>query len=495
MNSDFRPTKAGSAFRPETGKLYIFKSGSVQVMTAWPKPMAWEKTHSKPFWRHCRPDIRIPYGDLENGKRGSRIHKNKEDDQEMDEMLLKMYALFEMSPTSGVVRKARFRENMVEWAKLIPREIRQLVGRYPKRQWHMLSFLARCGDAAKDLSASNPALAFMLASNWVFHKPAVKWPMRASRSLLRKKQCDILPWLGFPGTESARKVIGKIRYPSIRILPLLYLRQAMFDPETMKILSHLPALNLGAMRILSDPVLRQFISPSLIHEISRSKNEDNVAKTASLMYRCKQLLDLKYPEGYTKGPIKSVKAIKEMKDDLMKNFKAESLNGNGIAFQKPPVYGTADIIPITNSRELFNEAEEQRNCISDFITNIALDRTFYVYRVLRPQRCTLALMDSGERWILFDIKTRSNGFVDRDTLFLVSKWLYDNSMSIEGEDFDTYQKLNRHFLKPEIENPATGCNIVDTFDGVDTRIVANRPFTFDNNASADGDGEEDEAPF
>ena len=69
------------------------------------------------------------------------------------------------------------------FVNMIPEEVRLELLRYSNRKWHLMSILARC-PGAMDLSRSNPALLFALASNWAFHRPSVKQPIRAARGLV-----------------------------------------------------------------------------------------------------------------------------------------------------------------------------------------------------------------------------------------------------------------------------------------------------------------------
>lgn len=55
-----------------------------------------------------------------------------------------------------------------QWLLTIPEELRRQVAIVRFRHWQMLSFLARCGASAAELLESNPAMAFMLANNWLF---------------------------------------------------------------------------------------------------------------------------------------------------------------------------------------------------------------------------------------------------------------------------------------------------------------------------------------
>lgn len=136
--------------------------------------------------------------------------------------------------------------------------------------------MARC-PGADDLSRSNPALAYALASNWVFHRPAVTRPMRAARSLVGRAEPRILEWLGFPTSEPARRILAKIVPLSLSVEGLLYLRDALADPWTVRILSHLRRINQGALRLTTDPRLRPHVTFRLIEDVSRDNAHDRAS--------------------------------------------------------------------------------------------------------------------------------------------------------------------------------------------------------------------------
>ena len=234
-----------TVYHPETGKLYDFHPDKIIVISGDP-PRAWQKTRENPSWRPCRPRINIPKGNFQN-----TLQKYSEFNEEIKNNTLKPNV-----PYSEVKRKLK-RLAWLQWYNTIPAHIRPIVGQYPNRQWHMLSFILRCGDAAFDLVQSNPALAFTLASNWLFHIPPVKQPLRSARALLKpgKKQKDILGWLQFPPTNSVRKIFRKIRVSSLNIRILRLLQQIVYESRIVKKLSHLSVINGYIIGILSDPQL------------------------------------------------------------------------------------------------------------------------------------------------------------------------------------------------------------------------------------------------
>ena len=68
----------------------------------------------------------------------------------------------------------------------VARRLSKVRSRLGREVWQQVEALIRCGESALDLVRSNPALAYLVASNWVFHQPAVRQPLRSARALLRK---------------------------------------------------------------------------------------------------------------------------------------------------------------------------------------------------------------------------------------------------------------------------------------------------------------------
>lgn len=343
-HSEFNASRRNTIFNSETGKLYVFSSGWINVMIAWP-PMAWKKTRSNPSWVHFRPEVSIPHRPL-----GDLITRLEAPVEENGQLLLPSFL-----PRNASARRVEL--SWVKWYDTIPVDVREVVSKFENRQWHLMSLIARCNAAAVDLSIANPALAYALASNWVFHRPTVHRPMRSARALLQrgKKQRDILVWLGYPGTEAARKLLCKVTPESISIPSLLYIRQSLSDDAMSNALSHLPRLNAGAIRIATDPNLLPFASSTLIEEISRRREEDKRPKAAYILQDSLNMFRLLFPNRAVPRPIRSLSNLAEFHDTLVDDYShARSMNID-ISFPRPPMKGTEDIVPITSARELIEE--------------------------------------------------------------------------------------------------------------------------------------------
>ncbi len=411
---EYKPGKAGTVFKPETRKLYVFSSNGISVLAGWPRPMAWRKGQSDGQWKPFRPGINIPCSDLDG-----RIRRLEFPADRAGQILMP----FCLPPREVQANRARLA--WLRWYSTIPAEVREVAGGFPQRQWHMLSFLARCGEAAFDLARSNPALAYALSSNWVYHRPAVRQPLRSARALLRpgRKQRDILAWLGFPGTESARKMLAKVVHKAICIRSLLYLQQGAADAAVAKAAAHLPRLNAGALRIATDPALLPLVAPTLLDEVSHSREEEWQARTAHLLQDSVAMYRLLFPNRTYPGPVRCLRQLAQFHDDLAADLNRAHCLDMDISFFTPPIPGTDTIVPITTARELAAEGRLQQNCVASYFDRVAVQQRFYIYRVSSPERCTLALIRRGNTWGLAELLRAHNQQPSEETRRVVRQWL------------------------------------------------------------------------
>lgn len=421
--------RSGAVFKPETGKLYIFSKHSANVLKAWPSPMAWKKT-AKQYrqWIRFRPSLSTLKGELEFDRR--RLEENYHlqccihDPEERKSIESHWKKRFDWREKNS--------KAWIQWYETIPADVRAVIAPFRKRKWHLLSMIASCGKPALDLIKSNPALAFALASNWIFHKPAVTQPMRSIRALLQpgKKQTDILKWLGFPATENVRRILMKLPADEISILNLLTLREAVKTPHLCKMLSHLPRLKNYLLYMFS-PQTRFLLTHNLLREFCglSDKIDENerssplgkhlvLFKDTATMHR--QLLT----ETYNHGHIQSLAQLSSLHDLLCKKINIERFKG--LSFPPPPLQGTNDIIPLQTPEALYEEGKIQHNCVVSYSEQVALMRNIYIYRMLQPERCTLEIMRSSSRWTLAQLKASCNQSPSAEAKQAAETWLNES---------------------------------------------------------------------
>jgi hypothetical protein len=283
----------------------------------------------------------------------------------------------------------------------IPEEVRNELLRYKNRQWHLFCLFARC-PGALDLSRSSPALCYALASNWVFHKPAVSWPMRAARGLAAKRQKHMLAWMGFPGTESARRIMAKVDPSALEIKRLLQFRRALADTEIAKWLSHLEHINLSVMEMVAWRDYRPFISPRLLTEVSREEAESRRRASAIRTFADTLHMAREMPEVACPRPFRSLRQLEAVHDDLARQTEhrwqrvgltCHDGQGGPLSFPKPPYAGTGHIQPILTSEDLHEEGRVMGHCVGIYDHRVARGQCF-VYRVTGPVRATMEIVRS-----------------------------------------------------------------------------------------------------
>jgi hypothetical protein len=419
VEASYRQFRPGVNYNPETNKLYIFSSFGVTVIRGWPKPQAWRKTIAKPEWRGCRPHIDIR-------KRLLSVRKWRKDLVISD---LTREDKKQLPFSDKEIEKIRKREEAFHsFFQTIPLEVRNAIRKFPSRQFHVLSLIARV-PGALDLVYSNPVLTWMLASNWCFHKPPVQRPLEAARRLVRRKQREILEWLGFPKRESAVRIIRKITQRSLTIPMLLYLRESMRDPSILKLLSFIPRINAGVIRVVTDPTLLPHATPNLLEEIGKLREDDRIPHTAFLLKDAIGMGNILLCGGLRKK-FQSIKKLREVHDWLAAKINIMMENNNWIGeLPPPPLQGITDMIyPLTTVKQLVEEGYIQHNCVASYAFRVAMGEV-YIYKVIAPERATLAIRKRGNSWILEQVKKACNQLVGRNTYEMIQQWLKQENRS------------------------------------------------------------------
>lgn len=402
--------KMGAAYR--NGKLYEFTRDCVIVMKGWPVMRAWQWTgeYARP-WRHVRPRLkRISLRGL------SRMPDPDSHPPEPNGQMLFPFAY------SFVARNAY---RAFWWA--VPEAYRHLVMPFRDRRWHMLALLARC-PGADDLAVSNPALAFCLASNWAFHKPAVCQPLRAARHLVYKKQRQILEWLGFPGTESTRQILCKIPPESMTVEFLAVVRGAIRSPEWSRPLGFMKRITEDVFRIITTPDLSAVATFSLLEEISQEPRPD---RNTVMAFQIRDILRMGGVLSRKISRLRSVAQVNQLHDELAFDLNLrDTINGG--ALPPPPFPGVdGKIEPLETCRELMIEGREQHHCVASYADEVRCGHV-YIYRMLKPERATLAIISRRGSWWLDDIRGCCNANVQPESLNTVMEWLRSHQSTDTG---------------------------------------------------------------
>ncbi|MEZ5963082.1 MAG: PcfJ domain-containing protein [Planctomycetota bacterium] len=273
---------------------------------------------------------------------------------------------------------------------------------------------------------ANPPLAFYLANRFTDGRVDPE----SADALVATKQTTLLEHFGMPGTPAAMKTLRKVPPESVfrRILPSL--RKALCDDEVRKQLAHVRCVNTGVLKLAGSDQLRRSASPTLLEEVGNDKRERYLGETATLLEGLLWFHHELHGQSATPPVFSTMLRVREAHDTLSEQY-AET-NASGIlkcVFPQPPIRGTRDIVPLNKPLDLVQEGVRQRHCVASYAPAVERGDT-YIYRVLRPERGTLAIRrSSAGRWYCSELRAACNQPVTRATERAVDRWLEDRTVS------------------------------------------------------------------
>ena len=402
MKAELQFARPGVSFK--NGKLYDFSTRRIVVLRGWPEPMAWVKTPKRP-WRGTRKwadEALVAFFRRldEPARRPAPLETYVLAPGtiaiiQADGLDISPEALEEHRIKDWKSREAAWKERTTciePFSEQIPAEIRALIAPLQHRAWHLLCMFARCPGAV-DLFRSNPALAFALSGHWFYREHRVSNPIRATRRLVYKRQRDILAWMGFPGTKSVQQMFRKIPIDHLHPALLKRLQGALLDPRRGKVLAHLPALPPEVLSLVVHDDYFDRLSMRFFMEML-----ENRAAARDVRWLLRDTLRMNHQIGGGDVPARfhSLRRLREMHDDLVAPVNDIMLTRK-IDFPEPPYVGTDAIVPLCTLKDLVEEGIQMRHCVAAYANRVA-GGAYYVYRVLKPVRATLAIFWYKNHW-------------------------------------------------------------------------------------------------
>lgn len=454
-----RPKPHGETWRKGTayknGKFYLFDARQILVMTGWPDPRAWRKTKTI-AWKQIRKqadqamsswDLTLPEQPLVEYFLRSRFGGRAVDPAsitdatqlnanqallahirslvgKLEDLSAPEFPWPESVPvTDRYWHKTAANDLLVQanYLRQIPPAVRSLLQSFTQGRWQMFNLLARC-PGADDLCRSNPALAFALANNGCFHQPAVTQPYRSARALLHQKQVKIAAWLGFAAQPSVVRVLAKIDPACLSTSRLHFLKMALQDAATLKLLGHLQTINASVLELVNYPAFRLRLSFSLLREVSefdcvKGAAEDGIVskqysghqqnrfhQLASLMHDTRRMM-ARQPE-LVRWPalLRNIQHLQTFHDEVVAALNADTNAWRNdrlkdVPFPPSPFMGSPDIQPITTALDLYGEGQRMHHCIAIYFDKV-LSGTFFAYKVTAPVRATLSICrNKAGEWV------------------------------------------------------------------------------------------------
>lgn len=433
----------GTSFKD--GKLYEFSPQGILVLRQWPDLRAWRRTPKGRQWQQVRPLLRLHRVDhgwsCEVDRRESKVRpmlggthirdtlaRGPEPEDQEDEFMEGLLHERNNLPDDAELNLDLFLPAWVielrsEFLKSIPEEVLAAVVPYSSRHWHLLNLIARC-PGALDLVRATPALAFALASLWAFRKPAPRQPLRAARALLHKRQPEIAAWLGFPSDRSTMRVLRKLSPAECSIPNLLHLRDLLpFHPKPLR---HIRILGTASLHIMARAAGRYALSDTYLCELGASPQPDWLETEHGLI---RDVLWMRETLGETGSfAIHSHAHLQRLHDRFVERVGRIDLKLlDPDPLPEPPFPGVATndlhLEPLTTPVAMIIEGRAQSNCVGAYAKRIRRGG-LYVYRVLAPERATLAITrNRNGTWLISELKATENAEVMDTTRLCVESWL------------------------------------------------------------------------
>lgn len=310
----------------------------------------------------------------------------------------------------------------------LPPEVARVCEVFPARHWRLLRLCAE-GTEAVELLQAHPVLGFCVAHWRDFIAPGTPVPSSLGRvPLLRQR--DIARWLGFPSGESAVKLLRKLPVATLHLGRLKALQQAVRRPGARELLAHVPHLNAGVLELMTDAALAGLVTPKLLAEVSADSAEESQPQAAVRLRAVTDLWQRLERPGVMR-PFASLARLQAAQEELTAELQRRAALGLlGEPLPPPPLPGNRDIEPLTTEAMLIEEGRAQHNCAGSLARRVRKGDC-YLYRVLRPERATLAIErgDNGD-WGIAQIKLACNEFPAARTCEAVETWLRMYALSV-----------------------------------------------------------------
>lgn len=341
------------------------------------------------------------------------------------------------------MRKAEQRllriQAVADWLGHFPPEALDFVERhgFKERRWHLLSLWLRVPQG-RELYDDAPALAWMMASSWLFRKPVTQ-PFRALRSLVQKPRNRILEWLDFPPGDGTLKLLRMLPGAACLMLDMIH-HHAGFRHKTTR--SWLLNLGVPITRQILNAAVPGLITYPILHAIAHRQRMATYGArdwVARIYFDIRSMMStVDYDIDQTRlGRIRTFQRLWEYHEELV----ARQNRQEGRFYappsvwldRKPPPAPPPDWMqPLDTEEAVRTEARELRHCLSGYVHEIAEGR-YYAYAVHHAQgRATLGLRRrSTAGWRIDQLRGLSNRSVSPLVHVAVLEWARQHHIQAE----------------------------------------------------------------
>lgn len=280
--------------------------------------------------------------------------------------------------------------------------------------YHVLWILSR-STAAIDIFTTTPFLFWMIIDRALTEKLSDKSLLK----LFQLKRRLLLESLGFPGSDSALKFLGKFVYENPNIHDSLILKDFMWNQKFNRI-NHFESFNIDLILFLiKKPHL---IKASFIENIHNRDIRKKTAQYIDDITNMSEILSVTPRQNFNNIlHCRDFSGIKKLHDNLSKRMNI-SIRAEELHFPPTHLKPTDHIKQILSLSELKEEGEEMNHCIFSYHEKIYLGE-YAAFKVVKPERATLGVKIIGSRNYEIDqIQGYSNSPVSENTHQFVHNW-------------------------------------------------------------------------
>lgn len=324
----------------------------------------------------------------------------------------------ELLPLLRLQRRIEQREGFLS---AVPSAMLETVRRFPESHFALLKLFA-WHEEALEMAGTNPALAFLVATREKWRSESGMPPIPAPGTILRSKRTAMVKALGFANaSQSLVRVLGKLSPWACRVDLIAGLRQVLRKGEGIERLRHLPEINFGSLAVASDETLLERIADSVLLEIAASEEEARAPRTAMKLKSC---LALEEAGRLPRSPrvFHSIHKIHKTVLEGAESMTPEEIEALGLELPTPPLPDTPQIQALRSVADVFEEACVQENCVWSLLPRLVSGKLF-LYRLLAPERATLALRRQGGICCIDELEGACNEPVSTDTAAHVQRWI------------------------------------------------------------------------
>lgn len=272
--------------------------------------------------------------------------------------------------------------------------------------------------ASMELALSNPLLFVLL----VYQAEERKMDADAFTALVLEKRSKVLDYLELPNSKSILRLLARTHFSNANSADFSAVLAVLRDPQQLAKLRHAKQLSINHLLFLQQ--FRGTFWPGVLEIISLETSH------AFATYICRMASDC-FALGANIDSLRTITtevALNRLHDRLIdvrnqrRNLLSEQQRLESFGeFPAPPLLGNERVVPLSSWEELIDEGKEMRHCISAHGPKINAGN-FFVYKVLTPERLTLAILKRGESWRVDEVRGYANALPNEDSLLHIRVW-------------------------------------------------------------------------